>query len=137
MTEVKISKMEQARVIFNEVFARGYDLQGKTQRAVFIERAMAEIPMSKHGAGTYYQNLSNQANGQKLYKYNKPAKKKTVAEVREAEAQIVALLQHLPKERWMVVDESGQEVNNFNSRAKAMDFAKVNGYKWADRNKAA
>lgn len=137
MNEVKVNKMELAAAIFNEVFTRGYDLQGKTQRAAFIDRAMVEIPMTKHGAGTYYQNLSNKANGQKLYKYNKTKKKTTVAEVKQAEAQIIALLAHLPKERWMVLDENGVEVNNFATRTKAQDFAKVNGFKWADRQKAA
>lgn len=136
MNEVKApSKMEAARVIFKQIFTRGYKLpEGKTQRAHFIQRAMNEIPMSQHGAATYYQNLSNEANGQSTYKYNKPSKKskKTVAKVE----QVVLALAHQATERWMAVNENGYEVNSFPSRAKAQEFAKVNGLKWKDRQAA-
>lgn len=136
MNEVKTtSKMAQARVIFNEIFTRGYKLpQGKTQRAHFIARAIAEIPMSQHGAATYYQNLSNAAKGESTYKYNKPSKKtkKAVAKVEE----VVLALTHQATERWMAVNEAGYEVNSFPTRAKAQEFAKVNGLKWKDRQAA-
>lgn len=134
-----VSKMSQARVIFDQVFTRGYDLNGKTQRSVFIERCMNEIGMTKNGASTYYQNISNQVNkGMKLYAYNKPSTKKKVTkqEVVQAEQKLLAL-PLLSKERWMVVDEKGQEVNCFSSRTKAQTFAKDNGMKWLDRNKVA
>lgn len=133
------SKMSQARVIFDQVFTRGYNLNGKTQRSVFIERCMNEIGMTKNGASTYYQNISNQVNkGMKLYAYNKPSTKKKVTkqEVVQAEQKLLAL-PLLSKERWMVVDEKGQEVNCFSSRTKAQTFAKDNGMKWLDRNKVA
>lgn len=134
-----VSKMSQARVIFDQVFTRGYNLNGKTQRSVFIERCMNEIGMTKNGASTYYQNISNQVNkGMKLYAYNKPSTKKKVTkqEVVQAEQKLLAL-PLLSKERWMVVDEKGQEVNCFSSRTKAQTFAKDNGMKWLDRNKVA
>lgn len=134
-----VSKMSQARVIFDQVFTRGYNLNGKTQRSVFIERCMNEIGMTKNGASTYYQNISNQVNkGMKLYAYNKPSSKKKVTkqEVVQAEQKLLAL-PLLSKERWMVVDEKGQEVNCFSSRTKAQTFAKDNGMKWLDRNKVA
>ncbi len=134
------SKMQLARVVFDEVFTRGYDLKGRTQRAVFIERCIAEIGLTKNGASTYYQNISNQVNkGMKLYAYNKPSTKKKVtkAEVTKAEQSIFLALPLLSKERWMVIDSNGVEVNCFSSRTKAQEFAKANEMKWMDRNKVA
>ena len=138
----QVSKMQLARVIFTEVFTRGYNLEGKTQRAVFIERCMNEIGLTKNGASTYYQNISNQVNkGMKLYHYNKSSskskKKVTKAEITQAEQALMLALPLLNKERWMVLDNQGNEVHCFSSRAKAQEFAKVNDMKWADRNKAA
>ena len=135
----QVSKMQLARVIFTEVFTRGYNLEGKTQRAVFIERCIAEIGLTKNGASTYYQNISNQVNkGMKLYHYNKSSKKKvTKQEVVQAEQSIMMMLPLLEKHRWMVVDNNDQEVNCFSSRTKAQEFAKVNELKWKDRNKVA
>ena len=127
------SKMDVARELFKAVNTRGYDLQGKTQRGAFIVLA-EQAGLSKHCAGTYYQNLSNQARGGKLYGYNKPAKKPTKDDVKAAEAQVMT---DLGKHRWMIVDQDGKEVNSFESRAKAQEAAKeVNG-KWMDRTKAA
>lgn len=140
MTQAKVSKMQLARAIYDEIFSRGYQLNGKTQRAVFIQRAIDEVGMTKNGASTYYQNISNKVNkGMKLYAYNKPAKKKTVTSdvVKAAEKQVLLMLPLLEKQRWMVVDDNGQEVNNFKSRSEAQQFAKVNEMKWLDRNKAA
>lgn len=139
------SKMDQARVIYNEIHTQGYNLNGKTQRATFIARAQAEITdkngvvaCSKHCAGTYYQNLSDHINkGKGLYHRNKPSKKPSKKSVADAEAAVLLSLPHLAKERWMVVNEIGEEVNNFKSRSEAQAAAKVNGFKWADRNKAA
>lgn len=65
------SKMAKCEALYNEVFKPGYDLGGKSQRAVFIKRAMEELEMTKNGANTYYQNLSNAARGKGKYKYNK------------------------------------------------------------------
>lgn len=65
------SKMDICKELYDEVFAQGYDLGGKSQRAVFIARAIAEKGMSKNGANTYYQNISNLKRGKGLYKYNK------------------------------------------------------------------
>lgn len=142
-TETKApSKMQLARKIYDQIFTRGYNLNGKTQRSVFIERCIDEIGMTKNGASTYYQNISNQVNkGMKLYAYNKSTskskKKVTKAEVVQAEQRILLALPHLNQERWMVVNDGGQEVHCFASRNKAQEFAKVNGLKWKDRNKVA
>lgn len=132
-TEVKaVSKMSIARELYKQVNARGAELNGKTQRGRFIELAIA-AGLSKHCAGTYYQNLSNEAGGKGLYKYNKS--KPTKAQVKEAEQQV---LTDIGKHRWMVVDQAGKELNSFESRAKAQEAAKqVEGSKWADRTKAA
>lgn len=138
MTKATTSKMQLAIALFNEIHARGYKLEGRTQRAVFIDRAINEIEMTKNGASTYYQNISNKVNkGMSLYKYNKPAKKVNKKTVKAAEAQVLALLPKLNEHRWYVVNENGVEVNCFEVRAKAQAFAKVNGFKWQDRNKAA
>lgn len=141
------SKMSQARVIYNEIHTPGYKLDGKTQRAAFLARAQAEIKdangvvaCSKACAGTYYQNISDHVNkGTGLYHRNKPAKgkKATKKSVAAAEAAVLLSLPHLAKERWMVVNGEGVEVNNFKSRSEAQAAAKVNGFKWADRQKAA
>lgn len=136
MSEVKVNKMVEARKIFKEIFARGYKLpEGKTQRAHFIARAVAEIPMSQHGAATYYQNLSNEAGGQSTYKYNrsKPKAKTTLKEVAKAAEEVVLALVHQATERWMCLNDKGYEVNSFPSRSKAQAFAKDNGLKWKDR----
>lgn len=140
VTEIKkVTKMAKAKLLFAEIFTPGYDLKGKTQRAEFIRRAIEEHQFTKHGAGTYFQNLTNKASGKPLYMYNKPAKPKaktTKAEVAAMEAQLL-LLTHQASERWMAVNEQGVEVNNFKTRSEAQTFAKVNGLKVADRNKAA
>lgn len=147
--QVVKSKMSQAISLFEQIHAPGYDLKGKTQRATFIQRAQAEIidpktgvvSCSKHCASTYFQNISNMINkGKALYSYNKykpKSKAPTKAEVKAAEQQVLLMLPHLAKERWAVVDEDGQEVNNFKTRGEAQAFAKDHGLKWADRNKAA
>lgn len=148
VAQIAKSKMSQAIVLFGEIHTQGYPLNGDTQRAVFIKRAMAEIVdpktgqvnCSKHCAATYFQNISNHVNkGQPLYKYNKykaKGTKATKADVAEAEAQVLLALPHLAKERWMVLD-GATEVNNFKSREEAKTYAKDHGLKWADRNKAA
>lgn len=138
MTEVKpvvkVKKIDQCRAIYQEIFTRGYDLKGKGQRAHFIERSMSELGISKHCAGTYYQNLSNEAGGQPLYKYNKTAPKKSDAAT--ALEQLAETAQ-VAQERWFVVNAEGQEVNNFKTRAEAQKFAKENDLEWKDRSKAA
>lgn len=139
-------KMAQARVIFNEVNAQGYNLEGKTQRGAFLARAQAEIRDPKTGvvacskacAGTYYQNISDHVNkGKGLYHRNKPAKKATKKLVAKAEAEVLLSLPFIARERWMVLSVDGVEVADFKSRTEAQAAAKVNGGKWADRNKKA
>lgn len=136
------NKMAQARVIYNEIHAKGYDLAGKTQRATFIARAQAEIKdpktgevsCSKNCAGTYYQNISDHLNkGTSLYHRNKPSKKT----VKSAEEQVLQQLEQAVQERWMVVNSEGVEVGSFKSRSEAQAAAKDNGHKWQDRSKIA
>lgn len=120
------TKMDIARELFKTVNARGYALNGDAQRSAFAKLA-ADRGLSKHCANTYYQNLSNQARGQALYKYNKKS-------VKQAEAQV---MNDLGKHRWMTVNEAGEEVNSFPSRAVAQQSAKEGNMKWADRTKVA
>lgn len=83
------SKMELARPIFKEIYAAGYKLSEgcKSQRAEFIKRAQAEIGMTAKGAATYFQNLSNEAKGESLYKYN-TTKKADVAGSEETTGEV-------------------------------------------------
>lgn len=136
----KVTKMSLGKILFDQIFTKGYDLKGKTQRAEFIERGMKEHGFTKHGAGTYFQNLSNLAKGEPLYKYNKSKPKAkpttTKSDVAAMEGQLLALT-HQASERWMAVNEEGVEINNFKTRTEAQNFAKVNGLKVKDRTKAA
>lgn len=69
------TKMERAKPIFEAVMKLGEDkLAGKTHRAIFIERAIAELDMKAAGANTYFQNLKNEANGEGRYKYSPGSK---------------------------------------------------------------
>ncbi len=142
-TEVKApSKMMLASELYDKVFGKGFDLAGKSQRARFIELAQSEIGLTKAGANTYFQNLSNKARGDKLYKYNtspkkavetttdggagspakEPAKKPTKAAVKAAEAKASAVTVDLSK-RWQVCNSKGTCVNSFSTKAKAEAYA--------------
>lgn len=148
------SKMELCSKLYHEVFAKGYDLGGKSQRAVFIQRAIAELGMTKNGANTYYQNLSNAARGLGKYKYNKYVSKAgskadtgdkagstdagldlpgsgkpskgAVAAAEKAAAKTATDL----TQRWQVLDGT-EVVNSFSTRSAAKKAA-VNGLTWAD-----
>lgn len=129
-TENKVNKVAIARQVFAAVSAPDYDLgEVKSVRQAFISQAMSAADLTKHGASTYWQNLSNEARGKGLYKYNKVAKKAVEVEV---QVEVQATEQH----RWMVVGENNKEIASFESRAKAQAEAKATGMKWADRNKA-
>ena len=140
---MKQSKMQQAQAIYNEVYAKGYDLQGKSERAVFMDRVVAELGMTKHGANTYHQNLRNMnVHGKSLYEYNKTAKKVVKDEAQANEVQSVAVVEEVkaiepktPEHRWYVVDESGDFLVSFPTRSKAQDHAKSVSGKWRDLEK--
>lgn len=153
------SKMDICKELYAEVFAKGYDLGGKSQRAVFIARAIAEKGMTKNGANTYYQNISNAQRGKGLYKYNKyvgkagskPAEAKapvagkaeeagldlpgtgapvvSKADIKNAEEQATKTATDLTL-RWQLLN--GEEVvNSFATRNEAKKAA-VGGLTWAD-----
>lgn len=156
--EVKAkSKMAECKELYDEVFAKGYDLGGKSQRAVFIARAQAEKGMTKSGANTYYQNLSNAARGKPLYKYNKyvgkagsksseapkndaeagldlpGATSPTKASIKAAELQAGKTTADLTQ-RWQVLDD-GEVVNSFSTRNAAKKAA-TGGLTWVDSQAA-
>ncbi len=152
-----VSKMEHAKKLYAEIFTPGYKLKEGTtsQRAEFIRRAIDEFGMTKAGAGTYYQNLSNKDRGQPLYKYNSK-KAGTKAEVKEGEAnattvtgQANAALDQKPSNdrtddegtigqyRWTCKNEAGEEVASFPTRSKAQEFAKAGGLIQGDRKEEA
>lgn len=150
------SKMQRCETLYEEVFAPGYDLGGKSQRAVFIARAIAEVGMSQAGANTYYQNLSNASRGKGKYKYNKyqskagskadsagkteakgseggvdlPGSNVTKGAIAAAEKQAVKTTADLTK-RWQVKDGEGNVVNSFDTRSAAKSAA-TDGLTWHD-----
>ena len=154
------SKMQRCGELYNEIFTRGYDLKGKSQRACFIERAQAEIGMTKAGAATYFQNLSNKNKGEDLYKYNNK-KKPTTGEVKGKEEQTSTTTVQAnaaadaeqtkgPAEkkpvqqdgerqaepgvhRWMVMNAAEEEIDSFPTRAQAKSAAAEDNLQWADR----
>lgn len=131
------SKMELARKLFQEIYTKGFDLGGKSQRQVFIARAQTEVGLTKAGANTYFQNLSNEAKTGELYKYNKyeskpkadgapdagaqlPGAAPTKAAVMNAERQVVADL----TKRWQVKNaKKGTIVNSFGTKKAAEEYA--------------
>lgn len=155
------SKMEICKELYDEVFAPGYDLGGKSQRAVFIARAIAEKGMTKNGANTYYQNISNAKRGKGLYKYNKYVGKAgsksaeagkagadkteeagldlpgntgpTKSEIKKLEEQAASTAKDLTK-RWQLLDD-GQVIDSFDTRNQAKKAA-VGGLTWADATAA-
>lgn len=133
------SKMELARDLFAEVFAKGYNLDGKSQRQVFITRAINEIGLSKAGANTYFQNLSNESRGEPLYKYNKyeskkpeadtpveqapvAEKKPTKAAVKKADAEAQSTAVDLTK-RYQILNHKKQVVHSFATKRAADKYA--------------
>lgn len=69
------SKMDRAKEIFAELKDASKVAEGKTARATFIDRAVAELQMSKQGAATYWQNLTSLDKGGKLYPHSGSKKK--------------------------------------------------------------
>ena len=128
------SKMKLAADLFKRVFTAGFDLDGKSQRARFIDLAQSEIGLTKAGANTYFQNLSNEARGQKRYKYNTTKKAgegetaattekaPSKAAVKQAEAKATATAVDLSK-RWQILNKKGTLVNSFSTKAKAEAYA--------------
>jgi hypothetical protein len=148
-----MSKMAHSRILFAEIYAPGYKLKmegAKSQRSEFVKRAMAEFGATKNGAATYFQNLSNEAKGQPLYKYT--PKKKTKEGTEQAEGQLTETTNQAGKAadlnnsasegaigefRWTVSNEAGEEVASFPVRKTADEYAKANGLVRGDRNLAA
>lgn len=147
-----LTKMDHSRKLFAEIYTPGYKLKmegAKSQRGEFVKRAIAEFGATKNGAATYFQNLSNEAKGQPLYKYT-PKKKK--ADVADAEGQLKDTTTQAGQAadnnnsvaegaigafRWTVSNEAGEEVGSYPVRKTADEFAKANGLVRGDRNLAA
>ena len=141
-----LTKMDHARVLFSEIYTPGYKFKiegAKSQRNEFIKRAIGEFGMTQNGAATYFQNLSNEAKGDPLYKYTSK-KKVAVAEgqltdTTEAAGQAADLNKsavegEIGAHRWTVSNEAGEEVASFPIRKTAQTYAKDNGLKQGDRN---
>lgn len=149
-----MTKMDHSRILFKEIYAPGYKLKmegAKSQRSEFVKRAMAEFGATKAGAATYFQNLSNEAKGQPLYKYTSSKNKK--ADTAQGEGQLADTTSQagaaagtdqnnsagegeIGAFRWTVSNEAGEEVASFPIRKAAIEYAKANGLVQGDRNLA-
>lgn len=140
------TKMDLVRPIFKEIYSQGYKLSEgcKSQRAEFIKRAMAEAGMTKNGAATYFQNLTNESRGEPTYKYGK---KKAEGQTTEGANQALSAAnansagqateenENAPGvHRWMTVNAAGEEIGSYVSRDKAKRAASSAGLEWKDRN---
>lgn len=151
---MKQSKMQLAQAIYDEVYGEGYDFDGKSPRAAFIERAKDEVGLTANGASTYHQNIRNaKVNGKGLYEYNKyhgkPKSESKVEETKEddkteevvedqvQEPQVEETKAETEEKsyRWYTVDGNGDFAKSFESRAKAQAYAKEIGGKWRDATK--
>lgn len=65
-TIAKVSKMSIAKQIFAEVIASGSATPRKEFMTKFVEQGSA----TKNVASSYYQNLRDEAKGEKLYKHH-------------------------------------------------------------------
>lgn len=154
------TKMDHARALFAEIYTEGYKFKmpnAKSHRNEFIKRAIAEFDMTQAGAATYFQNLTNEANGEPVYKYNKGSKKKATT-TGEAGAAAGALNEttnqagnalnevnndktsgegEIGKFRWMVLNAAGEELSSWPIRSTAQAEAKKIGAEWGDRTKPA
>lgn len=147
-----MTKMDHSRILFKEIYTAGYKFKiatAKSQRSEFIGRAMNEFGATKAGAATYFQNLSNLAKGEPLYKYT--AKKKTVP---GAEGQLADTTGQAGKaadtdlnnsagegeigaHRWTCMNEAGEEIASYPIRKTAQEYVKTNGGSWGDRKAPA
>lgn len=139
------TKMDLVRPIFKEIYSQGYKLSEgcKSQRAEFIKRSIAEAGMTKNGAATYFQNLTNEARGEPTYKYGKKkAEGQTTAGANQALDAANANNSNEGGQddnapgahRWMTVNAAGEEINSYTSRDKAKKAASLSGLEWKDRN---
>ena len=58
--EVRVTKMDQARTLFQQITGKAAP-EGTTHRGIFMERAQAEIGLTKSGANTYFQKLKEES----------------------------------------------------------------------------
>lgn len=152
------SKVAYARELWAEIYTPGYKFKiegAKSHRNEFIKRAINEFGMTQNGAATYFQNLSNAAKGEPLYKYSKgKGKKTTKAETADATGTLEqttaeagkGLVEEanndktsgegvIGKFRWMVTNAAGEELSSWPIRSTAQAEAKKIGAEWADRTK--
>lgn len=151
------SKMEHARELWAEIYTPGYKFKiegAKSHRNEFIKRAIKEFGMTQNGAATYFQNLSNEAKGEPVYKYNKTKGKGTTkGQAADATGTLEqttneagkGLVEETNKDqtnaegaigkfRWMVINEASEELSSWPTRSLAQNAAKEIGAKTADRN---
>lgn len=129
-----MNKMLKAQEIYDSIHTNGYDLKGKSLRQEFMDRAMNEAKLSKHGANSYYQNIRNErVHGKSLYEYNKSTNSDSSVENTSRisrtsrKQQTVDMKPEFHIERSWVVMQGTQIVNSFKSQKSAKNYVQTTG----------
>lgn len=133
-----MNKMLKAQEIYDSIHTNGYDLKGKSLRQEFMDRAMDEAKLSKHGANSYYQNIRNErVHGKSLYEYNKSTEGENNSEenqrrirTRRSNTNSNRTTEVKPEfhiEHSWVVMQGTQIVNSFKSQRSAKNYVQTTG----------
>lgn len=103
-----MNKRERCEALYAELIAEGYQLpENKSLRATFIDRAVMEFGMTEKGAGTYYVNAKQKAEGRTPEFHRKEAASEiegdrnvwTIAKIEDG--KVVVVWPHPTEERAM------------------------------------
>ena len=136
-----MNKMLKAQEIYDSIHTNGYDLKGKSLRQEFMDRAMDEAKLSKHGANSYYQNIRNErVHGKSLYEYNKSTegennsddnqsrnRTRRTARSNTNSNRTTEVKPEFHIERSWVVMQGTQIVNSFKSQRSAKNYVQTTG----------
>ena len=134
-----MNKMLKAQEIYDSIHTNGYDLKGKSLRQEFMDRAMDEAKLSKHGANSYYQNIRNErVHGKSLYEYNKSTEGENNSEENQRRIRRTArsnsnsnrtteVKPEFHIEHSWVVMQGTQIVNSFKSQRSAKNYVQTTG----------
>lgn len=134
--EYIMNKMLKAQEIYDSIHTDGYDLKGKSLRQEFMDRAMNEAKLSKHGANSYYQNIRNErVHGKSLYEYNKSTEGNNSGESVNSTRtrrttrmnQSKSVKPEFQIEHSWVVMQGTQIVNSFKSQQSAKNYVQTTG----------
>ncbi len=135
--EYIMNKMLKAQEIYDSIHTNGYDLKGKSLRQEFMDRAMNEAKLSKHGANSYYQNIRNErVHGKSLYEYNKSTdednnQSENTSRIRRGNRtnrnRTTEVKPEFHIEHSWVVMQGTQIVNSFKSQKSAKNYVQTTG----------